>query len=70
MGEQMKKHRKKLKFNGKTYTLKKTTYNKEDALGMKDSLEMVGFSVRINKRIGKGFGYPRTPMYGIYLRKK
>jgi hypothetical protein len=64
----MKGHKKIMKFNGKRYRLKDTAYNKEDAIVMAESARRRGWSARINKRTGKGFGYGREPMYGIYIR--
>jgi len=67
----MKKfHKKTMKFDGKTYQLKGTTYNREDAVILANDGRKSGYNVRINKRTGKGFGYGKLPMYALYVRKK
>jgi hypothetical protein len=66
----MKGHKKILIFNGKKYYKKGTFYNKEDAEIVVKSAKVNGYSARLVKRIGKGFGYAQEPMYAVYIRKR
>jgi len=61
-------HKKIKIFGGKRYHLKGTAYNKVDAELMVKDARKSGYSVRLSKRTGKGFGYGKEPKYGIYIR--
>lgn len=61
-------HREHKYFSGKLYYLKDFAYNKVDAEQIVEGFRKRGYSARISKRTGKGFGYGLIPKYGIYVR--